>query len=70
MEQTNTVIKEKKTLNKRQKDMIFVACLVVIPLIHYLIFYVYVNFNSILPLPILRMSINWLISCRIRSAFR
>ena len=48
MEQTNTNVKVKKGLNKRQKDMIFVACLVTIPLIHYLIFYVYVNFNSIL----------------------
>ena len=48
MEQTNTIVKEKKNLSKTQKDMIFVACLVAIPLIHYLIFYVYVNFNSIL----------------------
>ena len=48
MEQNITGIKQKKTLNKRQKDMIFVACLVILPLIHYLIFYVYVNFNSIL----------------------
>lgn len=37
-----------RTLKKRQKDMIFVACLVTLPLIHYLIFYVYVNFNSVL----------------------
>jgi len=48
MEQTKTAIKERKSLNKRQKDMIFVACLVTLPLIHYLIFYIYVNFNSIL----------------------
>jgi ABC-type sugar transport system permease subunit len=48
MEQTNTQYVEKKSLKKRQKDMIFVACLVTLPLIHYLIFYVYVNFNSIL----------------------
>jgi ABC-type sugar transport system permease subunit len=47
MEQTNMVIQEKKTLKKRQKDMIFVACLVVLPLIQYSIFYVYVNINSI-----------------------
>ena len=48
MEQNITVIQEKKTLNKRQKDAIFVACLVTLPLIHYAIFYVFVNFNSIL----------------------
>ena len=48
MEQTNTVVQEKKTLKKRQKDAIFVACLVALPLIHYTIFYVYVNFNSVL----------------------
>ncbi len=47
MEQTNTVVKEKKVLKKRQKDMIFVACLVFLPLIHYALFYVYVNINSI-----------------------
>ena len=47
MEQTNTLVKEKKVLKKRQKDMIFVACLVILPLIHYAIFYVYVNINSI-----------------------
>ena len=48
MEQNITVIQEKKTLNKRQKDAIFVACLVTLPLIHYAIFYVFANFNSIL----------------------
>ena len=48
MEQNNTIIQEKKTLNKRQKDAIFVACLVTLPLIHYAIFYVFANFNSIL----------------------
>ena len=47
MEQTNTNVKG-TGLKKRQKDMIFVACLVTLPLIHYLIFYIYVNFNSIL----------------------
>ncbi len=43
----NNTISTKKTLNKRDKDKIFVACLVTLPLIHYLIFYVYVNINSI-----------------------
>ena len=47
MEQTNAKVKG-TGLKKRQKDMIFVACLVTLPLIHYLIFYIYVNFNSIL----------------------
>lgn len=40
--------KQKKILNKRQKDMIFVACLVTIPFLQYFIFYICVNFNSIL----------------------
>ena len=45
----NTTKANKKIpMKKRQKDMIFVASLVTLPLIHYLIFYVYVNFNSIL----------------------
>lgn len=44
----NTKAGIKTPMKKRQKDMIFVACLVTLPLIHYLIFYVYVNFNSIL----------------------
>ncbi len=42
-----TEAKEKKVLKKGQKDAIFVACLVTLPLIHYLIFYVYVNINSV-----------------------
>ncbi len=43
-----TKANKKMPMKKRQKDMIFVASLVTLPLIHYLIFYVYVNFNSIL----------------------
>lgn len=43
----NNTINTKKTLKKRTKDKIFVACLVTLPLIHYLLFYVYVNINSI-----------------------
>lgn len=38
----------RKQLKRRQKEIIFVACWAIIPLIQYLIFYVFVNFNSIL----------------------
>ncbi len=48
MEQTKNVVQETKTMKKRQKDAIFVSCLVALPLIHYAIFYVYVNFNSVM----------------------
>ena len=41
-------IKPKRQLKKRHKDMIFVTILVAFPLLQYLVFYVYVNFNSIL----------------------
>lgn len=40
-------IQKKTGLKKKQKDAIFVACLVVLPLIQYAIFYIYVNINSI-----------------------
>ena len=42
------VKKEKRQLKKRQKDIIFIACWSFFPLLQYLIFYVFVNFNSIL----------------------
>ena len=48
MTKTDTQSKVKTPLKKRQKDMIFVACLVTLPLIHYIIFYIYVNFNSVI----------------------
>lgn len=40
--------KEKKQLRKREKDIIFVACWAFLPLLQYFIFYVVVNFNSVL----------------------
>ncbi|MBQ9481701.1 MAG: sugar ABC transporter permease [Clostridia bacterium] len=40
--------KQKRVLSKRRKDMIFVACLVFVPLMQYFVFYICVNFNSIL----------------------
>ena len=43
-----TEIKRKRQLKKRHKDMIFVACLVAFPLLQYFVFYIMVNFNSIL----------------------
>ena len=38
----------RRQLKRRQKDIIFVACWAILPLLQYLIFYVFVNFNSIL----------------------
>ena len=40
--------RNRKQLKKRQKDIIFVACWAILPLLQYVIFYVFVNFNSIL----------------------
>lgn len=37
-----------KRLNRRQKDIIFVSCLVALPLFQYFIFYICVNFNSLI----------------------
>lgn len=48
MNEKQVQVSKKTPMKKRHKDMIFVACLVTLPLIHYLIFYVYVNFNSIM----------------------
>lgn len=40
--------KERRQLKKRQKDMIFVACWAILPLVQYFIFYICVNFNSVI----------------------
>lgn len=40
--------KERRKLKKRQKDMIFVACWAILPLLQYFIFYICVNFNSVI----------------------
>lgn len=41
-------LKERRGLTKKQKDYIFVACMLLIPVINFIIFWVVVNFNSIL----------------------
>lgn len=41
-------IKRKREMKKRHKNMIFVACLVAFPLLQYFVFYLMVNFNSLL----------------------
>ena len=43
----NTGVKTKH-MQKRRKDMVFVACWAVLPMLQYLIFYIFVNFNSVL----------------------
>ncbi|MFQ9738393.1 MAG: hypothetical protein ACLR06_12115 [Christensenellaceae bacterium] len=43
MSATNTRLAKRRT-----RDMIFFACLVALPLLHFFIFYICVNFNSIL----------------------
>ena len=40
--------KERRVLKKRQKDMIFVACWAILPIVQYFIFYICVNFNSVI----------------------
>ena len=40
--------KQKKRLNRRQKQLIFYICIVALPIIQFCIFYIGVNFNSIL----------------------
>ena len=40
--------KHKGLITKKRKDMLFYICLVAIPFVHYLIFYIAVNFNSVL----------------------
>ena len=40
--------KSNRLASKRTKDMIFFGCLVALPLLHFFIFYICVNFNSIL----------------------
>lgn len=35
-------------MKKQKKDLIFYCCLIALPLIHFLVFYVYVNFNSLM----------------------
>lgn len=42
------VLSKKRLGKKRTHDRIFVACLVTLPLLHFFIFYVCVNFNSVL----------------------
>lgn len=44
----NTNIVKKKKINKRTKQLIFYICLVALPLIQFCIFYIYVNFSSIM----------------------
>ena len=39
---------ERRVLKKRQKDMIFVACWAILPIVQYFIFYICVNFNSVI----------------------
>lgn len=41
-------VKKKKKINKRTKQLIFYLCLVVLPLVQFCIFYIYVNFSSIM----------------------
>lgn len=40
--------KKKPILKKRTKELIFYICIITIPLIQFCIFYIYVNFNSIM----------------------
>lgn len=47
MENTNYV-KKKKRISKRTKQLIFYICLIILPLIQFCIFYIYVNFSSIM----------------------
>ena len=43
----NQTVKNEKRINyRRKKQKIFYTCLLVIPVVQFLIFYVYVNFNS------------------------
>lgn len=44
----NTNVVKKKKINKRTKQLIFYICLVALPLIQFCIFYIYVNFSSIM----------------------
>ena len=44
----NTSVVKKKKINKRTKQLIFYICLVALPLIQFCIFYIYVNFSSIM----------------------
>ena len=39
---------QRRQLKKRHKDMIFVACWAILPLVQYFIFYICVNFNSVI----------------------
>ena len=40
--------KQSRQLKKRHKDIIFVACWAALPLLQYFIFYICVNFNSVI----------------------